>query len=156
MQAWVEVPAMKSGTDVTVLMDVDDYVALAGRRVSIGSHGYAQVWQRPRMLLLHRWIMGVPPGVRYTVVVDHIDRNVLDCRRRNLRLVTAAQSNLNRVVASRDLPVGVYRARSGRFCAAITRRCKDYHLGTFDTPEQAADAVMEARRWLDEPIGGAA
>lgn len=149
MRAWVEVPAMKSGTDVTVLMDPDDYVALDGRRISIGSHGYAQVWERPKLLLLHRWIMGVPPGVRYRVVVDHIDRNVLDCRRANLRLVNATKSNLNRELAPRSLPIGVYRLPSGRFAAVIWRNYTRHNVGTFDTPEEAAAAIALVRPQLD-------
>lgn len=154
--AWVEVPALDSGVQVTVLVDVDDYIALDGRRLSIGSHGYAQVWERPTVLLLHKWIMGVPTGTRYRVIVDHINRNKLDCRRSNLRLVSPTQSNLNRVVATRDLPVGVYRTRSGKFDARIKRGRVSHHLGTFDTPEQAADAVSAARGLFDAPMEGAA
>ncbi|MEU7240252.1 HNH endonuclease [Streptomyces sparsogenes] len=130
-------------------MDIDDYVALDGRRISIGSHGYAQVWQRPHMLLLHRWVMGVPVGVRYRVIVDHIDRNILDCRRSNLRLVTPTASNRNRVIAPRDLPLGVYRTPRGRFQAALTRGYQNHPLGTFDTPEEAASAVAKARALFD-------
>jgi hypothetical protein len=155
-RAWVEVPASKSGTQVTVLVDVDDYIALGGRRVSIGSHGYAQIWERPTVVLLHKWIMGVPTGARYRVIVDHINRNTLDCRRSNLRLVTPTQSNLNRLVAARDLPVGVYQTRNGKFDARIKRGRTNHHLGVFDTPEQAADAVSAARALIDAPMDGAA
>ncbi|MFD3999920.1 HNH endonuclease [Streptomyces rubiginosohelvolus] len=146
---WMEVPALKSGVQVAVLMDSEDFAALNGRRISIGSHGYAQVWERPRLLLLHKWIMGVPVGTRYSVIVDHINRNKLDCRRSNLRLVTPTQSNLNRVIAARELPVGVNRSRSGRFDASITRRRVKHYLGVFDTPEQAAAAVSAARARFD-------
>jgi hypothetical protein len=154
--AWVEVPASKSGTLVTVLVDIDDYLALDGRRVSIGSHGYAQIWERPNVVLLHKWIMGVPTGMRYRVIVDHINRNELDCRRSNLRLVTPTQSNLNRVVTARDLPVGVYRTRNGKFDARIKRGRVSHHLGVFDSPEEAAGAVDAARTAFDAPREGAA
>jgi hypothetical protein len=156
LRAWVEVPALKSGVQVTVLMDVDDCIALDGRRISIGSHGYAQVWERPRLLLVHKWIMGVPTGTGFRVIVDHINRDKLDCRRSNLRLVTPTQSNLNRVVAARDLPIGVYRTRNGKFEARIKRGRTKHHLGVFDNPEQAAAAVSAARALLDAPRDGAA
>lgn len=149
MRAWVEVPALKSGVDVTVLMDLDDYVALDGRRISIGSHGYAQVWERPHMLLLHRWIMGVKPGTRYKVIVDHIDRNVLDCRRSNLRVVTPTQSNLNRAVRTRELPLGVYPTASGRYAAKLTRGYRSHGFGTYSDPAEAAAAVAGGRSLLD-------
>lgn len=156
LSAWVEVPALDSGVYVTVLVDVDDYIALDGRRVSIGSHGYAQIWARPGLRLLHKWIMGVPTGTRYRVIVDHKNRNKLDCRRSNLRLVTPTQSNLNRVVATRDLPVGVYRTRNGKFDARIKRGRVNHHLGVFDSPELAAEAVSVARTLLDAPSERAA
>jgi hypothetical protein len=156
LRAWVEVPALDSGTQVTVLVDVDDYIALDGRRLSIGSHGYAQIWARPGLRLLHKWIMGVPTGTRYRVIVDHINRDTLDCRRSNLRLVTPTQSNLNRVVAARDLPIGVYRTRNGKFDARIKRAGVAHHLGVFDSPEQAADAVSVARALFDAPAERAA
>ncbi|KAG2487172.1 hypothetical protein HYH03_014152 [Edaphochlamys debaryana] len=53
----------------------------------------------------------------------------------------------------RDLPRGVCKARSGRYEARIGIRTggvqRNLHLGTFDTPEEAAHAFDEAaiRRW---------
>ncbi|MGW3711369.1 HNH endonuclease [Streptomyces albogriseolus] len=149
-RAHVEVPA-KNGDHgyVTVLLDPDDYERLDGRRLSIGSHGYAQMWNRPGITLVHRWVMGVTPGTGYRVIADHINRDRLDCRRSNLRLVTPSASNLNRGIATRELPTGVYRTRSGRYSAAIKRQRVTYQLGTHDTPEQAAAAVEAARAELD-------
>ncbi|MDN5380706.1 AP2 domain-containing protein [Streptomyces sp. LB8] len=149
-RAHVEVPA-KNGDDgyATVLLDLEDAERLAGRRLSIGSHGYAQMWERPHVMLLHRWVMGVMPGTGYRVIVDHINRNTLDCRRGNLRLVTPSASNLNRGIATRELPVGVYRTRSGRYSAQIKRHRVTHRLGTYDTPEQALAAVEAARAELD-------
>lgn len=155
-RAWVEVGALESGQRVTVLVDVHDYIALGGRRVSIGSHGYAQIWEYPTVLLLHKWIMGVPTGTRYRVIVDHINRNRFDCRRSNLRLVTPTESNLNRVVASRDLPVGVYRTRTGKFEARVKRNRITHHLGAFETPERASAARDIALSLIDAPMDGAA
>lgn len=149
-RAYIEVPA-KNGDHgyVTVLLDLDDFHRLDGRRLSIGSHGYAQMWNRPGVILVHRWVMGVQPGTGYRVIVDHINRQVLDCRRSNLRLVTPSASNLNRAIATRELPVGVYRTPSGRYEAKLKRQRQQIHLGTYDTPEQAAAAIETARAQLD-------
>jgi hypothetical protein len=146
--AWVEVP---TNTGAVVLVDIEDYERLAGRRVSIGSHGYAQVWDRPGMMLLHRWIMQVPVGVGYRLIVDHINRDRLDCRRQNLRIVTASESNLNRQLRPRALPRGVTARPSGRYEARIKRNSQSRYLGLYDTPAEAALAVRRAREVFDRP-----
>jgi hypothetical protein len=153
MSAWVEVPASAGDDTVTILMDVDDFVALDGRKLSIGSHGYAQMWNRPGVLLLHRWIMGIPTGMRYRILVDHKNHDVYDCRKENLRLLEPTASNLNRTVAVRDLPRGVYRARSGRFVARLRRHRKYLYLGTFDLMEDAEREAVEAASVYDQAHG---
>lgn len=149
MRAHIEVPASHPDGCKTVLLDVEDYERLGPRRLSIGSHGYAQLWTGVTVVLLHRWLMDVPDGTGYRLIVDHINRMPLDCRRENLRLVTPSQSNLNRSIAQRDLPVGVHRIRSGRYQARLKRQRITTCLGTYDTPEQAAAAVEAARSLAD-------
>ncbi|MCX4751726.1 HNH endonuclease [Kitasatospora sp. NBC_01287] len=145
----IAVPAKAGDVYVDILLDEEDVARLAGRKLSIGSHGYAQMWDG-QVMLLHRWLMNVPAGTGYRVIVDHINHDILDCRRENLRIVTPTESNLNRRVAARDLPLGVYRDRGGkRYVAKIKRHRKSRNLGTFDTPDQAAEAVEAARRELD-------
>lgn len=156
MRAHIEVPASHPDGPLTVLLSVEDYERLGRRRLSIGSHGYAQMWTGVTVALLHRWLMDVPGGTGYRVIVDHINRNPLDCRRENLRLVTPSQSNLNRAAPVRDLPLGVYQARSGRYRAALKRNRVTTGLGTFDTPEQAAAAVAAAQSVADGTEGLAA
>jgi hypothetical protein len=104
-----------------------------------------------RVMLLHRWLMGIPVGTGYRVIVDHINHDVLDCRRQNLRIVTPSESNLNRRIAARDLPVGVYRTPGGRYEARIKRQRQTRRLGLFDTPEEAVLAVAAARAKVDRP-----
>jgi len=156
MRAHIELPASHPDGPQTVLLSVEDYERLGRRRLSIGSHGYAQMWTGVTVALLHRWLMDVPGGTGYRVIVDHINRNKLDCRRENLRLVTPTQSNLNRAIALRELPVGVYRTRTDRFAARLKRNRVNRHLGTFDTPEQASVAVEAARSVADATEGLAA
>lgn len=133
---------------VTVLVDQADADRLAGRRISLGSHGYAQIYDHGKRVLLHRWIVGLGPGG--TKVVDHINRRPLDCRRSNLRAVSQGENNLNRALPDRELPRGVYPSGK-RYVAKLKRHSRTRHLGTYDTPEQAAAAVLEARRAIDRP-----
>jgi len=156
MRAYLEVPASHPDGFKTVLLDIEDHERLGTRVLSIGSHGYAQMWTGVTVALLHRWLMDVPDGTGYRLIVDHINRDRLDCRRENLRIVTPSQSNLNRAIAARDLPLGVYRTRTGRYHAALKRNRVQYHLGTFDNPEQAAAAVAAARSVVDGTEGIAA
>lgn len=139
MRAHVEVQASDGDRFVPVLVDLDVFERLAGRALSIGSHGYAQLWERPRMWLLHRWMLGLRVGDG--LIGDHRDRNILDCRRSNLRVVDPSVSNLNRSPAERAA-VGVYRARSGRWVAQARWHRVNHYLGTYDTKE-AAMAVMQ-------------
>ncbi|MGW3427526.1 HNH endonuclease signature motif containing protein [Streptomyces melanosporofaciens] len=145
MRAYIEMAAAHPDGFKTVLLDIEDHERLGRRHLSIGSHGYAQMWTGVTVALLHRWLMDVPDGTGYRLIVDHINRDKLDCRRSNLRLVTPSESNLNRSIASRDLPLGVYRTRTGRYQAKLKRNRVTTYFGTYDTPEQASVAVEASR-----------
>ncbi len=152
MRAHIEVQASRGDDWETVLVDIEDFVGLAGRSLSIGSHGYAQVWADQKVQLFHRWLFGVS-GQGYRVLVDHINRDGLDCRRQNLRLVSPSVSNLNRSPSDGPL-VGTYRARSGRWVARFWWRCQQHYVGTFATREEAAEALYVYRlRHCPESIG---
>lgn len=107
--------------------------------MSIGSHGYAQVWDGTTVVLLHRWLLGLGAGDRY--VADHINGDLLDNRRANLRAVDGSESNLNRDVKG-DC---VYPMR-GKWQAKVRHRGQRHHLGTYDSWEAAASAVAAFRR----------
>jgi hypothetical protein len=126
----------------------DDDVTLPGR-LSIGSHGYAQLTGVERdVVLLHRWLLGLTKGDR--LVGDHIDGNPLDCRRSNLRIVTASESSANVAARAGSGYRGVYPCR-GRWQARMKYHGKIHNLGTYDEPEVAA-AVAHA--WRLEHLPG--
>ena len=130
---------------VPVLMDPEDIIRLDGRSLSIGSHGYAQLWWTDDrwggVTLLHRWILGLRTG--NPLIGDHVNRNILDNRRSNLRAVTPSESNMNR-----DAPVsrwgrGIRPQKSGRYVVMVKRNRVEYRLGTWDSVEEAAQAREE-------------
>jgi len=90
---------------------------------------------------LHRYLLGAPD----TLEVDHIDGNGLNNRRENLRLVTRAQNNQNVAVKGREQLRGVYLAKNNKWTAMVTHDRKQFHLGTFDTEEEAKEAAREGR-----------
>jgi len=128
---------------VTVLVDDDwDYDG----RLGIGSHGYCWMYESSGVqVLVHRHLLGLITGDG--LVGDHINRNKLDNRRANLRAVTPSVSNLNRPQAD-DPFAGTYLARSGRWQAKFKWLRQRHYVGTFDTREEAAEAVREYRRRL--------
>jgi hypothetical protein len=81
----------------------------------------------------------IPAGL----VVDHVNSDKSDNRRKNLRLVTIQQNafNIPKVKGWTKLPCGRYRA-------TIRLSRKVYDLGTWATPEEARAAYMTAKRFL--------
>ncbi len=73
--------------------------------------------------------------------IDHINRDTLDCRRENIRLVNASESCQNRKVFKNKLSSkyrGVYKRPSGSYWSAIFLKGKHYYLGGFKTESEAA------------------
>jgi hypothetical protein len=135
--------ARQSGVLVPVLMDPEDIERLGGRKLSVGSHGYAQMWERKTVILVHRWVLGLEHGDRR--IGDHINGNRLDDRRSNLRIVDASGSSQNVSGRGRSRFRGVYPSRNGRWNAKVKFQGQYHCLGTFDTEEEAA-AVADAKR----------
>lgn len=96
-------------------------------------------------LYLHRFVLNPTRGK----IADHKDGNVLDNRMDNLRLATPTTSSRNQGMKRRSsMPYkGIQRSPSGKWNAKI----RDEHglrqwLGSFDTPELAANAYDDAAR----------
>jgi hypothetical protein len=137
------VMASNNGVWVPVLLDTEDIQALGRRKLSIGSHGYAQMWEQKTVIVVHRWVLGLCKGDRR--IGDHINGNRLDNRRSNLRIVDASGSSQNVSGRGRSRFRGVYPTRQGRWQAKVKFKGKYYCLGSFDTEEEAA-AVADAKR----------
>jgi hypothetical protein len=100
---------------------------------------------RQRTVYLHRLIMGVTDP---RVLVDHRDRNTLDCRRRNLRKSnhqTNAQNSKSRKGSSKYKGVWWYPAYA-KWVSQIRISGKRKHLGYFDNEVLAAKAYDTAAR----------
>jgi hypothetical protein len=93
--------------------------------------------------LTHRvvWLLHngeIPEGLW----VDHIDRDKLNNRIENLRLVSWAENQRNTSAKNRTgLPKHVHKTSTGRYAAII-------RVGTYDTPELASMAAVTAATLL--------
>lgn len=103
--------------------------------------------KKKRMIKMHRVIAArvfgmFKPGEEQ---VDHINGNIVDNRRENLRMVSnqVNASNIH-VVRSKSGFIGVDLLPSGRFRARIEDHKKKIYLGCFDTDLDAALAYDSA------------
>jgi hypothetical protein len=105
---------------------------------------YVQGYYEGRTIGMHRWIMNPP----LDKVVDHINRNPLDNRRCNLRILTQGENLQNKRVYknSKSGVRGVYWDKIQKLWKAQYRlNGKAKHLGRFETIEEAEKVVKEAR-----------
>lgn len=85
-----------------------------------------------RTVTMHRLILGCKTGDGQ--IVDHVNFDVLDNRRENLRIATDAKSLRNRrVFKNSGTGYKGVRVENGNYVAFV-------HIGGFDTPEEAAEA----------------
>jgi hypothetical protein len=126
---WNAVPTPKAATSA-----IQPYYARRSARLP-----------RPHNRHMHQEIMPPPPGM----FVDHRDGNPLDNRKKNLRLATRKQNNVN---VPRPLKTqGRFKGtaldrRSGKWRGQIQNDGQKIHLGMYSTEEEAALAYNRAAR----------
>lgn len=75
-------------------------------------------------------------------LLDHVDRDVANNRIENLRIATPIESSCNRIEYNSSGFRGVDNL-NGRWRAKIRYNNKHYHIGYFDTPEEASAAYKK-------------
>jgi len=120
-----------------VIVDDEDYDFLIKFNWNYGG-SYARRKRNGKMIYMHRIIMNAPKEFE----VDHINGNMLDNRKENLRICTRSQNHMNR-----DYPIGKSGARgvtickkTGKFIASIRHDGVKVNIGTFNTVNEASIA----------------
>ncbi|MGB8225293.1 MAG: HNH endonuclease [Sedimentisphaerales bacterium] len=94
-----------------------------------------------KSISLSRYIMHAVKGD----FVDHKNRNRLDNRRRNLRLVNARQNNLNRKIKNNTGLIGVSKGRDRKhFCVRTDFITKQGHRIGFHCPDTPFNRILTA------------
>lgn len=112
--------------------------------------GYVVIELRHKYYLAHRLAWLIMKGEWPPNEIDHINGNPSDNRILNLRACTCAENQENKAASSRNTTgyIGVFKTSKGNgrpFSAAIQKNRKKWHLGHFDTAEEAAEAYRKAK-----------
>lgn len=147
---------LRSSRDVTsyAVVDLEDAADLSRWTWHMNASGYAQRSVKRRSegyrcnISMHRQILGLSPGDG--TEVDHINRDRLDNRRSNLRVVPK-WGNRQNVTGGRG--TSKYRgvclhAPSGKWVAYVGAGGRKHNLGYFSTEEEAARVAQEGRQRL--------
>jgi len=129
------------------------------RRVSVGDlagtispSGYRRIKLDGTIYQAHRlvwlWVYGTFPEND----IDHINGNTLDNRVANLReaLPYENSQNIRKYRNNTSGYVGAFKHHTGRWFSKISVKTKAVHLGLFDSPEEAHQAYLNAKRKLHE------
>ena len=107
---------------------------------------------------MHRIVLGLDIGREDSRLVDHVNRNKLDNRKENLRIVdrTLNNGNRNKFKSNKSGYKGVHYIgqdqRQRRWIATITHNSKLITIGSYLTAEEAykayCDKAMELRGFI--------
>ena len=138
--------AYKNGNDIFVeikelvlILDYKDYNRICDMPVFLqGSCKYPTTLLNNKKIILSRFIM----NYNGNLFIDHIDGNIMNNRRSNLRIATYMENNAN--AKKRKNTTSKYKGVSqyikGQWQAYIHKNKKRYTLGFFNTEKEAAQA----------------
>ena len=123
--------------------DLEDYVIIKDYCWSLDNHGYLRSSKNKKKINMARLIMNTPENM----VVDHIDRNIVDNRKENLRNCSSMNNSWNtkRVGGKHSGFSGVYwNEKNKNYWSFITCNHKLHYLGSFKNIEDAKEARTQA------------
>lgn len=120
--------------------DLEDYEKIKNYCWRINNYGYLVSGS----FILHRIVMNLNDS---NFVIDHINHNKFDCRKKNLRICTVSQNGMNMLKPS-DNKSGckgvLFHKTINKWKAFIGINNKSIHLGYFDDFNEAVKARKDA------------
>lgn len=108
---------------------------------------YVRTEVKSKTIWLHRFIMNAPKGM----VVDHINHDALDNRKKNLRILKQSQNMQNQTVR-KDNKTGIrgvtWDKKMGAWRVRVGVNWERRHVGFFNDLNEAIEAAENARAQL--------
>jgi len=135
----IEIPFLEFNINGNIVfLDEEDLPKLQGNKITISGNGYPITTYKHKIYYIHKLVLDLPESD-----VDHINRNKLDARKSNLRLVTESNNGANsekRINNTSGYKGVMFFKRDENWHAQITHDYKKIHIGYFNTAEDAAKA----------------
>lgn len=129
------------------IFDIEDYDLIKKYNWHYVGRSYigTTIGEDHKTLMIHRLLMNVQDISWKDVVVDHINGNIYDNRKSNLRVVTQSQNEMNqkRSINNTSGVTGVYKHQD-KWCAHIKVDWKNIFLGIYDKYDDAVAARKAA------------
>lgn len=150
-EALRELLAYNPDTGVFVWRQNHQFHKVAGKRAgTLSRAGYRYISIKGHKMLAHRLAWLYVHGVWPDGLIDHINGDPDDNRIANLRVATHGENMQNRQRANRNNSTGMMGVRRyyNRWRAVISVGRTSIPLGIFDSPEEAHEAYLAAKREL--------
>lgn len=120
------------------IFDFQDWDTVTQWSWSVDPRGYLATTVNKKHVTLHNFLMKPPKGM----VVDHINGNRLDNRRKNLRVCTPHQNSMNKGKSKNNQTgvTGISMTPGGKYRARIMVNRKEIRLGHYETLAEAVNA----------------
>eukprot|EP00919_Chromeraceae_sp_WS-2016_P057197 GHVR01135600.1.p1 GENE.GHVR01135600.1~~GHVR01135600.1.p1 ORF type:complete len:202 (-),score=13.91 GHVR01135600.1:1905-2510(-) len=140
-----DIATVKTPCGKKIIADAIDVPEL-GKHNWCLTNGYPSKREGKNIVFLHRHLMKPEGGL----CIDHINHNILDARRSNLRICTYQQNSSNRKEATgKSKYKGVFFSKvSNKWTSIISHKRNRYHLGLFQKEKDAAKAYNIAAIFL--------
>jgi hypothetical protein len=142
----------KYGKDKFALIDEADFLLIKKHKWTLTNNynydGYAVTSIKGKPKYMHHFII----EKKKNMTVDHINRNTLDNTRKNLRMVTYTENQLNRRKPKNNTSgyKGVFYTKEGnrkkRWQAKLQYKLENYYSERFLTIKEAINARKELER----------
>jgi len=137
------------GLHKTAVLDTQVFEKLKDSKWGIDKAGYLTATIGGKRKHLHRYIMSKKTGL----IIDHINKNKLDNRVKNLRHANKRGNsfNTNLMVTNSSGKTGVYFSKGrGEYIANISLLGKTLYLGSYKTKAEAVAARIGAEKLINK------